>query len=102
MQPMASDVTSHHPQLTRWNGKDVVPVTTHELLRGQVARGELKPRTLRQATGKQAALKVSGRHSLDRQLPSLHGPGHPFGDHLQKFDIGFIEWVGMKPAYVEY
>ena len=102
MEAAASNVASHNPQLTGWDGKHIVPIAADELVGGEVARCELQARTLGQPARKQAALQECGRYSLHRQLPSLDRPSEPFGDHLQQFGIGNVERVGMKPAYVEH
>ncbi len=102
MEATASNVASHNPQLARWDGKDIVPIATDELLGCEVAGGELQARTFGQPARKQAVLQECGRYSLHGQLPSLDRPGEPFGNHLQEFGIGIVERGGMKPADVEH
>ncbi len=102
MEAVPSNVARHNPQLAGWNGEDIVPIATDELLGGEVAGGELKARARRQAAGKQTPLQMRGRYSLHRQLPSLDRPRQPFGHHLQEFGIGIVEREGMKAAYMEH
>ena len=99
---MTGDVSCHHPNISGWQLKGVVPVTADVTpLSRSVSTRKLNVRMSREGRWQQTALQYAGGTALRRCDSGLDCFAHPLGNNLEQDHIALVKCRRAERAHVQ-